>query len=226
MSERKNLEAFSTLLGWSGRAAALSGVLFLVLGYVHRDGASWYSDLVVLVLNIVVPLLFLLGLVGTFVRVFYVRVYSKSKTKAGWLSFTGFLMSFAGAAGWLTNAVTYAPGMFRHLGERTGATPPGVQEEECGLCLLAQLYVLLGSPLSWLFVGLSVAGLAAVRRGVLRRWGFLLLAMGLCGWVYQLTDDATGIVDVRSVHVAFGILFGLSWVLLGYALWSSQNRAS
>jgi len=50
--------------------------------------------------------------------------------------------------------------------------------------------------------------------------------MALFGWVYQLTDDKTGIVDVRSVHMAFGVLFSLSWVVLGYALWSSKTKAS
>ena len=51
----------------------------------------------------------------------------------------------------------------------------------------------------------------------------MLLVMALFGWVYQLTDDRTGIVDVRSVHVAFGVLFSLSWMALDYALWSSRN---
>ena len=50
-----------------------------------------------------------------------------------------------------------------------------------------------------------------------------LLALTLFGWVYQLTDDQVGIVEVRWLHVIFGILFALSWMLLGYALWSSKN---
>ena len=71
-----------------------------------------------------------------------------------------------------------------------------------------------------------MVGLSTLRREVLRYWGFLLLTMAFSGWVYQLSDDMTGIVDVRTVHVAFGILFSLSWVLLGYALALSKNRAS
>jgi len=58
MSERSNYRLRSALLGWSGGAATLSGVLFLVWGYVDREGAPWYLDLVVLVLGIVVPLFF------------------------------------------------------------------------------------------------------------------------------------------------------------------------
>src|SRR5215212_9859397 len=87
MSERSNHRAFSTLLGWSGWATALSGVLFLVWGYVDREGAPWYLDLAVLVLGIVVPVLFLVGLVGI-----YSRVYIKDRTQAGWISSVGFLI--------------------------------------------------------------------------------------------------------------------------------------
>jgi hypothetical protein len=221
MSQRKNHRPLSTLVGWSGWAAVSAGVLFLVWGYVDREGASWYLDLAVLVLSIVVPLLFLVGLAGI-----YARVYVKGRTQAGWLRLIGFVISFAGAAGLLTTAVMNAPNLYRWLGERTWAAPPGAQEE-CGLCLLPKLYLLVNSPLTWLFVGLSIVGLTTVRRTeVLRNWGLLLLTMAFVGWVYQLTDDMIGIVEVRSIHVVFGILFSLSWMLLGYALWSSKNRVS
>jgi hypothetical protein len=73
--------------------------------------------------------------------------------------------------------------------------------------------------------GLLIVGLTA-RKGVLRHWSLLLLAIALFGWVYQLTDDTTGIVDVRSIHVAFGIMFSPSWIVIGYTLWSSKNKAS
>ena len=141
----------------------------------------------------------------------------------GWLSLIGFVIGSAGAARWLASGVMSAPDQYRRLGERTWATPPGAQEE-CGLCLLAKLYLLVSSPLTWLFVGLSIVGLATVRKGVSRNWGLLVLTMAFLGWVYQLTDDTTGIVDVRSIHVAFGILYGLGWTMLGYALWWSKNK--
>src|SRR5215217_6723149 len=132
MSERSNHRPRSTLLSWSGGAASLSGVLFLVWGYVHREGAPWYLDLAVLVLNIAVPLLFLVGLAGT-----CLRIYVEGRVPADWLSLIGFVISFAGA-GWLViEGVMVAPDLYRHLGERTWATPLGAQEE-CGLCLLAK----------------------------------------------------------------------------------------
>ena len=54
----------------------------------------------------------------------------------------------------------------------------------------------------------------------------MVLTMASFGWVFQLTDDKTGIVDIRSIHVAFGILLALSWMVLGYALWWSKNKVS
>jgi hypothetical protein len=221
MSKRRNHIAFSALLGWSGWAAAVGGVLFLVLGYADREGAPWYLDLAVLVLIIVVPVLFLVGLAGTLLR-----LWAQGRAQAGWLGPVGFLISFAGAAGWLIiEGVMAAPNLYRVMGKRTW-TAPAEAQEQCGFCLLEKLYLLVSSPLTWLFVGLSIVGLATVRGEALRSWGLLVLTMAVSGWVYQLTDDKTGIVDIRSVHVAFGILFALSWMALGYALWWSKNKIS
>ncbi len=107
-SERRTHTAFSTLIGWSGWAAALSGVLFLAWGYVHSEGAPWHLGFAVLVLSILVPLLFLVGLTGLF---------AKCVSHAGWPSLVGFVVSFA-TAGWLTiRGVVAAPYAYRHLGE-------------------------------------------------------------------------------------------------------------
>ena len=192
----------------------MSGALFLAWGYLHREGAPWYLDFAVIVLGILVPLLFLVGLAG---------VYTKCTTQAGWPCLVGFVVSFAGA-GWLAiRGVVDAPTLYRQLGERNWGHGVG---QECGFCLLQKLSSLLNHPLTWLFVGLTIVGLTTLRKEVPRDWGFLLVAMVLFGWVYQLTDDATGILDVRSVHVAFGILFGLSWIPVGYGLRSTKNKVS
>ena len=159
-------------------------------------------------LGIVVPLLFMVGLAG---------VYAKCRAQVGWPGVIGFVVGF-GAAGWGTVAgVISAPTTYARLGESSWEHCTAL---ECGLPLL------LNSSLTWLLVGLSVVGLSTIRKGRLRYWARLLLTVALFGWIYQLTDDKTGIVDVRSVHVAFGVLFSLSWVVLGYALWSSKTKAS
>jgi len=200
-SERRNHAPFSTLIGWSGLSAALAGILFVVWGYAHRKGAPWYLDLAVLVLEVVVPLLFLVGLAGA---------YAKFRTQASWLGVIGFVIGFA-AAGWaIVEGVVSAPTLYDQLGERSWP-----QESWPS--------ALLDDQLTWLLVGLTIAGLTAVRKRVVRGWSFLLLTIALFGWVYHLTDDISGIVDIRSIHVAFGVLFSLSWMVLGYALWSTSN---
>ena len=147
-SQRRNSSLLLTLVGWSGWAAASSGVLFLVLGYVDREGAPWHLDLAVIVLGIVVPLLFVVGLAG---------LYVKFGPQAGWFSSVEFLISFAGA-GWATiDAMKNAPNLYRQMGERTWSTPPGAAQE-CGFCLLAKLSQLLSDPITWLLVGLSIVG--------------------------------------------------------------------
>jgi len=174
----------------------------LIWGYVHREeGAPWYLNLAAAVLGIVVPLLFLVGLAGL------AGVYAKCRTRVGWPSLIGFVVSFAGVGLFTIRGFPRAPVVFIQLDES-----------------LLQLSLLLNSPLSWLLGGLAIVGLSAVRKEALKGWGYLLVAMVLFGWVYQLTDDEIGIIDVRSVHVVFGMLFSLSWMLLGYALWSAKDK--
>jgi hypothetical protein len=192
----------------------------LVWGYIHREDTPSYLEPVVLVLSIVVPLLFVVGLVGS---------YAKCGTKAGLLAVMGFVVGFAGAGSFSVRGVVqglygYDP-LGESLGERIWAYVAA--QEGCGYCLLPKLAMVLSSSLTWLVVGLSIVGLTSFPKAPTRHWGFLLLAMALFGWGYQLTDDGIGPYDiVRPIHVAFGILFSLNWMLLGYALWSSKtNRA-
>ena len=51
--------------------------------------------------------------------------------------------------------------------------------------------------------------------GILRA---LPLAMAALGWAFYVTDTG-GVVEVRLNHIGFGVLFSLSWVLLGGVLW-------
>ncbi len=48
------------------------------------------------------------------------------------------------------------------------------------------------------------------------------LAMGVFGWIYYFSDFGSAI-QMRTIHVLFGLLFGLSWVLLGYLLWMDRS---
>ena len=212
--ERRNQRRFSILLGYSGWAAASSGALFLVWGYIHREDTPSYLEPVVLVLSVFVPLLFVVGLAGT---------YAKCRIRVGLLAVIGFVVGFAGAGS--LSVVGIVKGLYGYepLGERIWAYVAA--QEGCGYCLVPKLAMVLSSSLTWLVVGLSMVGLTSFRKAPTRHWGFLLLAMALFGWGYQLTEDGIGPYDVvRPIHVAFGILFGLNWMLLGYALWSSKTN--
>jgi hypothetical protein len=48
------------------------------------------------------------------------------------------------------------------------------------------------------------------------------------GWAYinEFTDQVGSTAEVRLIHVVFGLLFSLSWVVLGYALWSGNGDPS
>jgi hypothetical protein len=180
-------------------------------GYLHREDTPSYLEPVVLVLSILVPLLFLVALAG---------IYTSCRRRTGLLAVIGFVVSFAGAGSMVMSGFYgYEP-----LGERIW--PYFEAQEGCGYCLLPKLATVLSASLTWLIVGLSIVGLASFRKAAIRHWGFLLLAMAFFGWGFQFTEDEISPTYVRPIHVAFGILFGLSWMLLGYALWSSKtNRA-
>jgi hypothetical protein len=172
-----------------GLAACLAGVLFATWGYVHKEDAPAYFGTIANTLAIVVPLLFLLGLCG---------LYARCKGEAGWLGVTGFILGCIGAAEGVVGGATDFPFLHAYLAGT----------------------VWFSSLLSWislLLAGLALVGIATVGTKILRRWGTLLLAMGTFGWAYCLTD-AGNAVETRPGHVAFGILFSLSWVILGYAL--------
>jgi hypothetical protein len=187
----------------------------LIWGYIHREDTPSHLEPVVLVLSIVVPLLFLVGLAGT---------YAKCRIRAGLLAVIGFVVGFAGAGSFSVVGVVKGLYGYEPLRERIWAYVAA--QEGCGYCLLPQLAMVLSSSLTWLVVGLSIVGLTILRNTPIRHWGFLVLAMALFGWGFQLTEDGIGPAAARPIHVGFGILFSLNWMLLGYALWSSRtNRA-
>ena len=217
-SERGKRTRLSTLIGWSGWASALAGVLFAAWGYIDSEVHFWYLDVPVKVLGVVVPLLFFVGLAG---------VYLKCRRQLGWLGGTGLALSLVGIGQGIYGGVMNAYVWYVEIAQSDDYWEEGytTSEEAVVEAVIAEkgwLLMMLSDWLTLLFVGLTIAGLAAVRMRGLRVWGCLLLAMTLSGWVYRFTD-AGAMVEARSVHVVFGVLFSISWVVLGYALWSSRN---
>jgi hypothetical protein len=76
----------------------------------------------------------------------------------------------------------------------------------------------LPSWLLFMLTGLTLMGVATVRSGWSRGTGAVVLATGVFGWVYNLTDSGA-VLEARSVHIGFGLLFSLGWVVLGWGSW-------
>jgi hypothetical protein len=80
----------------------------------------------------------------------------------------------------------------------------------------------------WLFfmlTGLTLMGLTQVRSGCSRGTGAVVLATGVFGWVYNLTDSGA-VLEARSVHIGFGLLFSVGWVVLGVVLLAAGTKRS
>src|SRR5919107_2301169 len=86
MRRQKNSIVSSFFFRWSGLTAALAGVLFTLWGYVHKPNAPPLFDALVGPLSLAVPLLFLIGFAGLYVR---------CKGQTGWLGTAGFILAFA-----------------------------------------------------------------------------------------------------------------------------------
>jgi len=192
----------SALLRLGRTSTILGGVLFLAWGYVHKNAAlPPYFDAIAAMLHFIVPLLFLVGLA---------RLYARRKGQAGWLGELGFILCFFGSAwGALDAVVPTGPWIAYMVAER-------------------DLPVVLVWWTGWIVIlltGLTLIGIdAIVAMKSSQRWDSFPLIMGLFGWAYYVTDDHK-MFAIHWVHVAFGILFGLSWVVLGYVLLSEKvNR--
>jgi|SRR5215216_456393 len=195
---RRRRNSSPPLLKWSGPGAVLAGVLFAAWGYFHKGSAPQPPDAIASALGLVVPLLFSLGLAGCY-------VWSRGRT-GWWLGWLGFVFGFIGSG----LGVAY-----RLLDIAGIATTADRYGYAVGKGWPPQLF----DWFPWLLVGLTLIGIASVKTRSLRGWAPLPLVMGLFGWAYYLSDPG-GIVQMQVVHVLFGVLFSLGWVLLGYLLWS------
>jgi hypothetical protein len=176
-----------------GVGAILAGALFVAWGYLDQKSAPPYFYALAHVLALIVPALFVVGLAA---------LYSRCAKQTAWLGKTSIILGLIGSALGALKALV-------------NMTVPSLHPHN----------VLLVLPLSvWtpaLFTGLLFAGLALAVTRALRRVGALLLVMGASGWIYYVTDS-DAILQARPIHVAFGLLFSLGWVVLGLTLWSAE----
>ena len=179
-----------------GVGAVLAGALFVAWGYLDQKNAPPYFYALAHVLSLIVPALFVVGLAA---------LYSRCAKQTAWPGKAGIILGFIGSTLGALKALV-------------NITMPSFHPHNVLLALtLPPLSV--WTPL--LFAGLLFAGLTLAVTRTSRSWGALLLVMGASGWIYYVTDSEA-ILQARPIHVEFGLLFSLGWVVLGLTLRSAE----
>jgi hypothetical protein len=185
-------------------AAIVGGLLFVAWGYLHKTSTPVFlarteDPLVLRFAALVTPLLFSVALVEVFIRL---------AGKAGPLGVMGIALAFCGSGlGVVFGAV--------NLGPVTGPLYSHLRQIGWPDQLLGWMPLLLA--------GLVLIGIETSRQEALGPWSALPLATAVSGWIYQFTD-VVGHAGLRFVHVAFGVLFSVCWMSVGYALAVSNRR--
>jgi hypothetical protein len=186
------------LLRSGGFWTIVAGVLFASWGYLHQDRAPQYFNVIAHLLAGIVPALFIVGLA---------TLWAQCAGRATRLAHTGILVGLIGSA----------LGIIRSLVDV--AVPSWYPHD----ALSGRALVVLDVWTPTLFSGLLLVGVALVGTKTLRILGAFVLAGGSFGWAYHFTDSGA-IFEARLVHVGFGVLFSLSWVAMGLALWRGAAR--
>lgn len=195
----------ANLVRWSGVALLIAGALVAVAMPFHpNDAADPYAvttNVWVIVHSLYVPafILSLFGLIGLYVR---------QAEHAGVLGLVGFILAFIGSALFLVVVVLEA------------SVIPVIAADPAGQALLDPAGPLFGGELGPILLmgqatfalGFVLTGIATVRAGVLPRWPGVLLLIGapLAAFWPPLP---------QLVGVTGGVLLGLGYAWLGYAMW-------
>ena len=200
----------ANLIRWSGVALLIAGALVAVATPFHPDEAAAPNAVVtnawVIVHSLYVPA-FILGLFGL------VGLYARQAEQAGVLGLVGFILALIGSALFLVVVVLEAsiiPVIAADPGGQTLLDPAGpLFGGELGMILLVgQITFALGFVLT---------GIATARADVLPRWPGLLLLIGapLAAFWPPLP---------QLVGVTGGVLLGLGYAWLGYAMWARTGE--
>jgi hypothetical protein len=190
----------SGLIRWSGAAAVLGGALW----------EAWGGALLLVpghlyrfwgIVALIVPLLFSVALVGL-----YTTLTGRWKVLGG----MGLVLTGAGLF------VALCGSVWAELLPVADVTPACVYFAGKGL----PQYML--DWASYLCAALVVIGVAVLRAMTLGRWSVVPLVVSLIGWVFYVTDFGST-VGLIIANIVFGLLFGLSWVVLGYVLWTRRS---
>ncbi|MGO4268382.1 hypothetical protein AB4Z22_00805 [Paenibacillus sp. TAF58] len=215
--ERKMKITASNLIRWSGLAAMLAGILFIVIQLIHPpenlSSVTTSAWAIVHYLTIAMALFGLLGIAG---------IYARQVREGGWLGLAGFLLF---SLFWVaTTAFTFAEAFILPL---LATDAPKFVEGFLGIFSRFASEVNLGAltavgPLAGVLyiLGGLLLGIATLRAGILPRWAAGLLAFGA---VSTLASSLLSHPLDRILAVPMGL--ALAW--LGYALWSEgREKAS
>jgi hypothetical protein len=173
----------------------LGGVLFVVWGYIDRPSIPETLKAVIHVLAFVVPTLFLATVVGLSVL---------WRSRLGMLGWMGMALAVY-AWGWsVVRAIVGGETVWAYFAQREWPH-------------------YLASWSSFMLTGLTLMGVVIVRSGWSRGTGAVVLSTVVFGWVYNVTDSGA-VLEARSVHIGFGLLFSLGWVVLGMGLLAAGTK--
>jgi hypothetical protein len=182
-------QGLAGLLRLCGAAGVVGGLLFVGWGYIDGPDFPRFLMFATRSMAFIVPLLFSAVICGLCVS------RGDGPGRLGWLAMaTATYASCRGLVGASMGDATVRG----HI-EQTGWP----------------LY--LGSWLPVAIIGLSLAGIGALRSRSGRPGGLLALITSACGWAYYTTDSGA-FLEARWAHVGFGLLFGLGWSMLGVGL--------
>lgn len=195
----------STLRRSCGAGAVLGGAMLGIWGYLHGNIVLSSGTALTVTMDLLINTLLLSGLGGL------CAWWWQGRTS--WLGAVGFVLGFAGAA------LSLAHGIHAFI------TTIGIAELAPWYMYVREAPGLPATVFRWLPVlpvGMTAVGISAIRAGALGGWGILPLAMGLSGGAYHLTDS-DGIMGMSTAHASLGAVYSLSWVLLGWLLWTRST---
>lgn len=205
------------LIRWAGLAAALAGVLFVIIQPIHPPDtlasvttATWA---IVHYATLAMTVLFLVGIAG---------IYARQVEETGWLGLSGFLLLGLGLL--ITAAFVFVEAFISPV---LAADHPEVVEGFLSLVDGSATVTDLGAlPALWsasgvLFpLGCLVLGVATLRAGILPRWASAVFAFGL-----PVVLVVVSLLPF-DLHRLGAIPIGVGLAGLGRALWSAGHSSS
>ncbi len=214
IKESKTKITTSKLIRWSGLAAMVAGIIFVVVQTIHPpDILSSVTTRMWIIVHYLTFTMCLLGLLGI------TGIYARQVEKAGWLGLTGFLLFAFFYA--ITAAEIFVEAIILPL---LASEAPKYVTGFLGMIDGIASNVNLGAlPLVWQLTGLLYVlggllfGIATFRAGILSRWAAALFGLG------AVSSLAFGILLPHEFVRLAAVPVGLGLVWLGYSLLSERR---